>query len=203
MLDAIDVPAQLLPPLQEPGTVRGTVRSEVRARTGLSPSTVVTTVGSHDTASAVVAIPATQPRFAYVSSGTWSLVGVELGEPIVTDDARAANFTNEGGVDGRIRFLRNLGGLWLLQECMRTWAANGLTSDLAALLADAEALAAGGPIFDVDDPAFTAPGDMPTRIAAAIAARAMRCLRHRRRWSAPSSTRWRAPMRRRSPRPKR
>ena len=88
VLDAIDVPAQLLPPLQEPGTVRGTVRSEVRARTGLSPSTVVTTVGSHDTASAVVAVPATQPRFAYVSSGTWSLVGVELGEPIVTDDAR-------------------------------------------------------------------------------------------------------------------
>jgi rhamnulokinase len=171
VLDAIEVPERCLPPLEPPGTARGSVRNEVRARTGLAPGTVVTTVGSHDTASAVVAVPATQPRFAYVSSGTWSLVGTELDEPIVTDEARSANFTNEGGVDGRIRFLRNVGGLWFLQECVRDWTADGVASDLTALLAEAESVAADGPMFDVDDPAFTAPGAMRERIAAAIAGR--------------------------------
>ncbi len=123
----------------------------------------MTTVGSHDTASAVVAVPATTDRFAYVASGTWSLVGVELEAPILTAEARAANFTNEAGVDGRTRFLRNVGGLWLLQECLRAWGRD----DLDALLAAAGALTAGGPRVDVDDPAFIPPGDMPDRIAAA------------------------------------
>src|ERR1700727_2257466 len=81
-------------------------------------------VGSHDTASAVVAVPASSPRFAYISSGTWSLVGLELDAPVLTEESRRANFTNEGGIDGTVRYLRNVTGLWLLQECGRTWGAS-------------------------------------------------------------------------------
>src|SRR5204863_9287345 len=107
LLERIGIGADLLAPIEAPGAIRG------KTETG----TVVTTVGSHDTASAVVGIPATTERFAYVASGTWSLVGLELTAPILADGARLANFTNETGVDGRVRFLRNVGGLWLLQEC--------------------------------------------------------------------------------------
>jgi rhamnulokinase len=170
LLDAIEVPERLLPPIEPPGHTRGRVRLAVCARTGLLRSTVVTSVASHDTASAVVAVPASHHKFAYVCSGTWSLVGVEHDAPIVTDDARDANFTNEGGIDGRVRFLRNVGGLWLLQECIRVWNDRGLHTDVASLLADAEDLRPG-PIFDVDDPVFVPPGDMPERIAAAVSAR--------------------------------
>jgi rhamnulokinase len=139
----------------------------VLATTGLPSSVVVTTVGSHDTASAVVAVPAADTTFAYVSSGTWSLVGVELDKPVLTADSQRENFTNEGGVDGRTRFLRNVGGLWLLQESLRDWSEQGLEVDLTSVLAQAESLPAGGPTVDVDDDAFIPPGDMPARIAAA------------------------------------
>jgi len=171
LLDRLDIPARLLPPVERPGATRGPVRPDLCARLGLPPSTVVTTVGSHDTASAVVAVPATGRRFAYVSSGTWSLVGLELEAPLLTPAARKANFTNEGGVDRRTRFLRNLLGLWLLQESLRTWGERGRSDDLAALLTEAETLPAGGPLIDVADPAFLPPGDMPDRIAAAARAR--------------------------------
>jgi rhamnulokinase len=153
LLDRLGVPADLLPPLQPPGEVRGTTAEGV----------VVTTVGSHDTASAVVGVPATTERFAYVSCGTWSLVGLELPAPVLGEAARIANFTNELGVDGRTRFLRNVGGLWLLQECLRAWS----HPDLGDLLAAAARLPPGGPAIDVDDPALIPPGRMPERIAAA------------------------------------
>jgi rhamnulokinase len=129
----------------------------------------VVTVGSHDTASAVVGVPAMTERFAYIASGTWSLVGLELGAPVITDAAREANFTNELGVDDRTRFLRNVGGLWLLQECLRAWGRD----DLNVLLASAGALPAGGPTIDVDDDAFIVPEGMPERIASAAGEAAM------------------------------
>lgn len=160
----LDVPSTLFPPLQQPGEQRGRLRSELAERTGLSHSTVVTTVGSHDTASAVVAVPAANSRFAYISSGTWSLVGVELDSPVLSEGARQANFTNEGGVDDRIRFLRNVGGLWLLQESLRTW---GEAVELNTVLAEASALPAGGPEIDVDAADFIRPGEMPQRICSA------------------------------------
>jgi rhamnulokinase len=159
LFSRLDLPASLLPPLQPPGEVRGLT----------SAGMPVIAVGSHDTASAVVGVPATTERFAYIASGTWSLVGLELPAPVLTEAARAANFTNEIGVDGRTRFLRNVGGLWLLQESMREWQRD----DLADLLAAAGQLAAGGPIIDVDDPAFIPPGRMPDRIAAAAGRPAM------------------------------
>jgi rhamnulokinase len=168
LLDALGLSSDLLPPIEQPGTVRGPVRDDLRERLALAPSAVVTSVGSHDTASAVAAVPATAPGFAYVSSGTWSLVGVEIDEPTLTDDARQGNFTNEGGVDGRIRFLRNVGGFWLLEESLRTWAERGEVYDVDDLVAEAAAMSDVGARINVDDPRFVAPGDMPARIADAV-----------------------------------
>ena len=155
------------PPLIQPGETVGVLLPAIAARTGLPEETKVVAVGSHDTASAVVAVPAETEDFAYISSGTWSLVGVELKRPVLTEASRLANFTNERGVDGTIRYLRNVGGLWLLSECQRTWAAQGLTVSLAELLDGAAMLSAGGPLINADDPAFTAPDNMPGRIGAA------------------------------------
>jgi rhamnulokinase len=164
VLEAVGVRPELLPPLHHPGEVLGPLLPEVVAETGLPPSAVLTAVGSHDTASAVVGVPAAGERFAYVSCGTWALVGVELDEPVLTDASRTANFTNEGGVDGRIRYLRNVTGLWLLQESLRVWQRAGQPADLPRLLAGAGELPPGGPLVDPNDPAFLAPGDMPARI---------------------------------------
>jgi rhamnulokinase len=153
LLNALEIAPELLPSIEHPGTVRGVSTA----------GTTVTTVGSHDTASAVAAVPTTTNRFAYVSSGTWSLVGVEIEAPILTDMAREANFTNEIGVDGRTRFLRNVGGLWVLQECMREWGRN----DFTELLGAAACLPTNGPTVDINDATFVAPGPMEARVAAA------------------------------------
>jgi rhamnulokinase len=142
----------------------GGLRAEVRHATTLSPSVELTLVGSHDTASAVLGIPAETEAFAYISCGTWALVGVELTAPILTEESRAANFTNEGGVDGRIRYLRNVTGLWLLQESLSTWEHSGSPEDLGSLLLAAAELPPGGPVIDPDDPVLLPPGDMPQRI---------------------------------------
>jgi len=170
LLDRLGIPPAMMPPIEQPGSTRGTLLPHIARRLGLRQSTAVTTVASHDTASAVVGVPATDPNFAYVASGTWSLVGVELAAPLVTHAARDANFTNEGGLDGRTRFLRNVGGLWLLQESMRSWDERGTSVDLTQLLVDAAGLPGGGPLIDVDDPTLIAPGEMPERIATAVAA---------------------------------
>ena len=167
VLDAVGIRPELLPPLRRPGEVVGPLLGEVVTETGLPPSAVLTAVGSHDTASAVVGVPADGERFAYVSCGTWALVGVELDAPVLTEASREANFTNEGGVDGRVRYLRNLTGLWLLQESLRVWERAGLDAGLPELLAAAGTLPTGGPVVDPDDPAFVPPGDMPARIQAA------------------------------------
>jgi rhamnulokinase len=169
LAERLGIPTRLLPPVREPGDVVGRLRLDVADATGQPAVTAVVAVGSHDTASAVVAVPAAPDvPFAYISSGTWSLVGVELDEPVLTDDAREANFTNEGGVDATIRFLRNVMGLWVLSESLRTWGVDA--AGLPDLLREAEASPAFGPMVDVDAPEFLPPGDMPARIAAACAA---------------------------------
>ncbi|WP_224751393.1 rhamnulokinase [Microbacterium helvum] len=168
LAERLGIPASVLPPLVDPGDVLGTLRGEARERIG-APLEVIA-VGSHDTASAVVAVPLSTPDAAYISCGTWGLVGVELDAPVVSDEAREANFTNEGGVDGRVRFLHNVTGLWLLSEAVRTWEAeDGAAIDLPALLAEAAAVTGEIPLFDANDPRLSAPGDMPARIAAVIA----------------------------------
>ncbi|WP_327009291.1 rhamnulokinase [Dactylosporangium sp. NBC_01737] len=160
----LGIHASLLPPLRDPGSVAGPLLPDVVATTGLTPDTLVTSVASHDTASAVAGIPARTRDFAYISCGTWSLVGVELPSPVVTTDSYEAGFTNEIGVDGTVRYLRNVMGLWLLQECMRDWG----SSSLPALLAGAAAAPALRSVVDATDPRFLAPGDMPARIGAAL-----------------------------------
>jgi rhamnulokinase len=161
LFDRLRLRDNLFPPLRQPGERIGRVRGQ--AAFGDVP---VFTVGSHDTASAVVGVPARDERFAYISCGTWSLVGVELDSPITTDAARAANFGNELGLDNTVRFLRNVMGLWLLQESIRTWEAAGQPIDQARLLAEAEYVPAGRFVVDPDRPEFLAPGDMPARLRA-------------------------------------
>jgi rhamnulokinase len=136
----------------------------VAADTELDERTRLTVVASHDTASAVVAVPAGARGaggFAYISCGTWSLAGVELAAPVLSRASRKANFTNELGIDGSVRYLRNIMGLWLLTESLRIWA----DDDLPGLLAQAAAAEPFRCLVDPDDPAFLPPGDMPARIA--------------------------------------
>ncbi len=124
-------------------------------------------VCSHDTASAVAAVPADTPRFAYVSCGTWSLVGLELARPALGAAALEANLSNELGYGGTVRFLRNVMGLWLLQECRRTWLREGVDLDYEAIARLAGIGVGPTPLIDPDRPEFLAPGDMPGRIASA------------------------------------
>ncbi|HEV7849505.1 MAG TPA: rhamnulokinase family protein [Mycetocola sp.] len=166
LIARLGYPRKIFPPLVEPGAPLGTLLPPIAAQTGLSTHTRVTAVGSHDTASAVVAVPLTGPNAAWISCGTWGLVGLELERPVLTEASRTANFTNEGGVDGRIRFLHNVMGLWLLSESVRSWELqSGDTIDLQRLLAQSAAIREPMPIFDVEDPCFLAPGDLPARIA--------------------------------------
>ncbi|BEP12158.1 rhamnulokinase family protein [Acidothermaceae bacterium B102] len=164
LIERLGLSRQLFPQIHAPGSRTGLLRDEVLAETGLTGPVPVTAVGTHDTASAIVAVPASGSDFAYISCGTWSLVGVELDHPVLTEEARAANFTNEVGVDGTIRFLKNVMGLWLLQECVRTWTEQGLPADLATLLDEAARATPFGALIDPDSPEFLAPGDMPRRI---------------------------------------
>ncbi|MFF6996807.1 rhamnulokinase family protein [Streptomyces sp. NPDC008313] len=156
----------LFAPLRRPGDPAGVLRPEVLEETGLTGPVPVTTVGSHDTASAVAAVPAAGERFAYICTGTWSLAGLELDAPVLTEASRAANFTNELGLDGTVRYLRNIMGLWLLQESLRAWGA----PDLPTLLGEAAKVPALRSVVDAGDAAFLAPGNIPRRIADACRA---------------------------------
>ncbi|HEX6709737.1 MAG TPA: rhamnulokinase family protein [Rubrobacter sp.] len=159
----MQIPGHIFPRIVQPATHLGPLLYEVADETGLAEGTTVTAAASHDTASAVVAVPAEGENFAYISSGTWSLVGVETPGPVLTSEAMHSNFTNEGGFGGKTRFLKNVMGLWLLQECRRQWIREGREfsyEELARLAEDAPS----GPLVDPDHPAFLAPGDMASRI---------------------------------------
>lgn len=166
LLDLIGLDRAVLPSIVPAGTFRGQLTAEAAAALGASTDVAVVSVASHDTASSVVAVPAQTEDFAYISSGTWSLVGLEIDAPVVSDAAFDANFTNEAGVDGTTRFLRNVGGLWLLQESLRDWSERGIDVELDELIAAAGSVDIAARI-DVDDEAFIAPGRMPERIASA------------------------------------
>lgn len=162
LLERLGLPTHLLPPVVAPASILGPLRPDVAEEVGLRGTVVVAAAG-HDTAAAVAAVPADRPDFAYVSSGTWSLVGVEADSPVVTDRAMRANITNEAGVAGTVRVLQNVMGLWLLQECRRRWAQTSPLGydDLLALAARAPAF---GPIVDPDQERFLRPTDMPAAI---------------------------------------
>ncbi len=163
LINRLGLARSLFPSLIDAGSSFGEVQGSITTDPDLN-GVHVSAVGSHDTASAVVAIPATTDDVAYISCGTWGLVGVELASPVLTEASRLANFTNEGGVDGRIRYLHNVMGLWLLTETLRDWAAESETVDLPTLIAQADADSEQVPIFDANDPIFLPPGDMPGRI---------------------------------------
>ncbi len=165
LLGRLGIPTGFLPEIVQPATVLGSLVPDVAADTGLSGARVVATA-SHDTASAVVGAPLAGPTTAFLSSGTWSLIGLEVPAPVITDASCAANLTNEGGVGGTVRLLRNVAGLWLVQESRRaTWPAGDGPSyeELAGLAAAAPAFTA---FIDPDDERFLRPGDMPERVRA-------------------------------------
>jgi len=164
VLDGLSLPADIMPKIIDPGTVVGCLSDEIQSELGCGAIPVIA-VGSHDTASAVAAVPAAgEANWAYLSSGTWSLMGVEIPQAIVNDKTFQYEFTNEGGVEKTVRLLKNIMGLWLVQECRRQWACEGADlsyAEMAALAQKAEPFARR---IDVDDGSFLAPGDMPRRI---------------------------------------
>ncbi|MER3410692.1 MAG: rhamnulokinase [Thermoleophilia bacterium] len=169
LLAALGIPAAIFPQLVPPGARLGPLREDVAEETRLDRAEVVAPA-THDTASAVAAVPFRQQGSAYVSAGTWSLVGVERLQPAIDERTFAANLTNEGGVGGTVRLLRNVTGLWLLHECRRTWAEEGREWGYEELLALAEEAAPLRSLVDPDHPSFVPPGDMPARIRSFCAA---------------------------------
>ena len=170
MLERLGIPSRILGDLIEPGSTLGPLLPRMATATGLG-AVPVHAVGSHDTASAVAAVPARGDGWCYISSGTWSLMGVETAAPVIGDESYKLNFTNEAGVGGRTRLLKNIAGLWLLQECRRAWAAEGERFGYEELMQMAEAAGPARAIVDPDD--FLQPGDMPARIAAWCAGRSI------------------------------
>jgi rhamnulokinase len=170
-IDRLGLPGSLFGvPFANPGDRLGTLLPEVAAESRLGAVTPVVAVGSHDTASAVAATPGQGDDWAYLSAGTWSLIGVERAGSVRTRAAMAANVTNELGVGGRTRLLRNVMGLWLLQESRRAWAREGAAYSFEDLIAAAETAPAFGPTVDPDHPSLLAPGDVPERLRALCAA---------------------------------
>jgi len=164
LLDALGLPRSLFQQVVEPGTIIGSLSKEIGAETGFAPLPLVA-VATHDTASAVAATPAEGDDWAYLSSGTWSLMGIETRAPIITDEARRANFTNEGGVAGTFRVLKNITGLWLLQQCRRAWSSEREVSydELIGAASEAPPFVS---LVDPDDPTFLNPPDMPAAVRA-------------------------------------
>jgi rhamnulokinase len=163
LLDQLGLPSSILPEIISPATLLGPLLPEVAEATGIAEGTPVYATACHDTASAVAAVPATGEDWCYISSGTWSLMGVEIDTPIINDRSLELNFTNEVGAGGRIRFLKNIAGLWLLQECRREWALGGLEYTYEQLSSMAAEARSTGIILDPDE--FLEPGQMPRKIA--------------------------------------
>lgn len=166
LLAKLSIPTGIFPEVVAPGAVLGDLLTDVASEVGLRSTVPVIATASHDTASAVAAIPGLDTHSAYISSGTWSLMGVETPEPILTSEALAHNFTNEGGVSGTIRLLKNIAGLWLLQESRRQWQREGTNYGWDDLLALAEQAAPFRSLVDPDATTFLSPGDMPATLRA-------------------------------------
>jgi rhamnulokinase len=163
LLDKLGLPSRILPRLIPPGTPIGPLREDVREQVRISKAPVIAPA-CHDTASAVAAVESAGES-AYISSGTWSLLGTEVAEPVITPEAQRLNFTNEGGVCGTFRLLKNITGLWLLQCCRRAWQSSGQDSSYADLAESARSRPAFRSLVDPDHGSFLRPGNMPEAIA--------------------------------------
>jgi rhamnulokinase len=164
LLKEAGIPTAMLPDIVEPGTHIGDLLAPIAEECGVAPCPVIASA-CHDTAAAVAAVPATGDKWLYLSSGTWSLLGAELPEPLVNERTAELNFTNEGGVCNTIRFLKNISGLWLVQQSRATFERQGRVYDYAELTKLAGEAAPLRTLLDPDDPAFGSPGDMPARMA--------------------------------------
>jgi rhamnulokinase len=164
MIRRLGIPTGLLPKLVEPGTVRGRLRRDVAEETGAPADLRIAATASHDTQSAIAAVPAEGEDWAYLSSGTWSLLGTEEDRPILTDAAREAQFTNEGGFEKKISFLTNLQGLWVVQQLRAAWTAKGRAPEYADLAKEAAKARPFGPLFRYDWAPLARPGKMPDKI---------------------------------------
>ncbi|MFB3896836.1 MAG: rhamnulokinase family protein [bacterium] len=166
LIYGIGIPRNLLLDIVQPGTVLGPILPEIAKQTGLDATVPVIAPASHDTASAIAAIPVTSSKknWAYISSGTWSLLGTELDSPIINQDSYQHQFTNEAGVDNKICFLKNISGLWLVQECRNYWNRQSTVTDYAKLTQEAESAAPLQAIIDVNDSKLLAPENMPEMI---------------------------------------
>ena len=165
IIHAFDIPEEIFPEVISSATKLGEATSDILNLTGVKPFTICT-VGHHDTASAVVAVPSLENHFAYISSGTWSLMGTETGEMITHETAFKYNFANEGGVGSRNRFSKNIMGLWLLQECQRQFGSQGVLRSFQEMDAEAEKILPFRSIINPDDPLFFQPGDLIGKIQA-------------------------------------
>lgn len=167
LLTALDLPTRILPETVPSGTIIGPLRRDVADECGIKGDVPVIAPATHDTGSAVAAVPASEgTSWCYISSGTWSLMGVEIDTPLINEKALRYNYTNEGGVGGTIRFLKNIMGLWLVQECRRQWEKEGKTFDyieLTKLAGQAKGLQS---LVNPDHQPFLSPGEMPSKIAA-------------------------------------
>jgi rhamnulokinase len=163
IFEKLGLPLHIMAEIIPPGTLVGPLKPDIARETNISSVDVIAPA-CHDTASAVAAVPALSGRWAYLSSGTWSLLGVEVDEPVINELSRKNNFTNEGGFDGKIRFLRNTMGLWLLQRCLKSWESQGDTlgyDGLTGLALEAQPFRS---VVDPDDHTFLNPPDMPAAI---------------------------------------
>jgi rhamnulokinase len=165
LIAAMGLPARIFGPLAEAGTRLGPLRSELAAETGAAGLQVIAPA-EHDTASAVAGVPAEEAQPVFLSSGTWSVMGRELESPVISEASRNANFSNEGGVFGTTRFLKNIAGMWLMQECKRAWDAAGNALSYETLVAQAAQAPPFAALIDPDAPEFQAPANMPEAIAA-------------------------------------
>ena len=172
MLKELGLPTKILASVVPSGTILGQLKSDVASECNIKPAPIIAPA-CHDTASAVAAVPAQgtfdQNAWCYISSGTWSLMGVELTEPIINDKSLKYNYTNEGGVGGSIRFFKNIMGMWLVQECRREFAAQGQEYDYATLTQIAADAKPNGPLIDPDHKPFGSPGQMPQKIVVLFA----------------------------------
>ncbi len=164
IMDPLGIPKEIFTSIIQPGTVKGSILSSVSKETGIHNAPVIA-VASHDTASAVAAVPADRENFVYISSGTWSLMGIETTRPVINDMTYKWNYTNEGGVCGTYRLLKNIMGLWIIQECKRTWDKQGEVEDYGRLTQRVHEANPFKCFIDPDYDEFTGPGNMPNKIA--------------------------------------